>query len=255
MAEPAPSALALARLRALGGASAETSTAVSAAARAAGREIVLAPGAAGQVALLTWPADIDLAEQADHSLWATPSTALQLTFAACVRLCWEDPHLHPYPGRVVAPERVFALLARVNARPDEAIPIFDNAPKRSLAWLRRAAWIDQDDEGVRFGVRLAALPDDDVAALRRVYEAMPGPQDEEAATPGDGAVPGREDEEAATPGDGAVPGREDEEAATPGDGAVPGREDEQAATPQDEVVPGREDEQAAAPEDGETADE
>jgi hypothetical protein len=183
MAEPEPSALALARLRALGGVPAQTSAAVAAAARAAGREVVLASVTGGQVALLTWPADIDLAEQSDHSLWNTPSTALQLTFAACVRLCWEDPHLHPYPGRTVAPERIFALLARVNARPaaDEAIPIFDNAPKRSLSWLRRTAWVDQDDAGVRFGTRLAALPDDEVAALRRVYEAMPDPEDTEAA--------------------------------------------------------------------------
>jgi hypothetical protein len=175
MADPAPSALALARLRALGGAPAETSAAVAAAARAAGREIVLAPTAGGQVALLTWPADIDLAEQAE--LWTTPPTALQLTFAACVRLCWEDPHLHPHPGRTVAPERIFALLGRVNARPDEAIPIFDNAPKRSLSWLRRTAWLDQNDGGVRFGTRVATLADDEVATLRRVYEAMPDPEE------------------------------------------------------------------------------
>ncbi|MFL6057198.1 MAG: hypothetical protein ACJ72W_30515 [Actinoallomurus sp.] len=183
MAEPVPSALELARLRALGGAPARTSAAVATAARAAGREVVLVSVAGGQVALLTWPADIDLAEQSDHSLWNTPSTALQLTFAACVRLCWDDPHVHPYPGRTVAPERVFALLARVNARPaaDEAIPIFDNAPKRSLSWLRRTAWVDQDDAGVRFGTRLATLQDDDVAALRRVYQAMPGPEDAETA--------------------------------------------------------------------------
>lgn len=182
MAEPEPSALALARLRALGGAPARTSAAASAAALAAGREIALASVAGGQVALLTWPADIDLTEQSDHALWTAPPTALQLTFAACVRLCWEDPHLHPYPGRAVAPERVFALLARVNARPaaDEAIPIFDNAPKRSLSWLRRTAWVDQDDAGVRFGTRLATLPDDEVAALRRVYEAMPDPGTEAA---------------------------------------------------------------------------
>ncbi|MEV5703539.1 hypothetical protein [Actinoallomurus sp. NPDC052274] len=179
MADPAPSALALARLRALGGTPAETSAAVSTAARAAGREVVLAAGLGGQVALLTWPADIDLAEQSDHALWTTPPTALQLTFAACVRLCWEDPHLHPHPGRAVPPERVFALLARVNARPaaDEAIPIFDNAPKRSLAWLARTGWVDQDDTGVRFGARVATLHDDEVAALRRVHEAMPEPEE------------------------------------------------------------------------------
>ncbi|GAB3972707.1 hypothetical protein GCM10029978_050450 [Actinoallomurus acanthiterrae] len=233
MAEPAPSAVALARLRALGAAPARTSAAVSAAARAAGREIVLASAAGGQVALLTWPADIDLAEQADHSLWTTPATALQLTFAACVRLCWEDPHVHPYPGRVVAPERVFALLARVNARPDEAIPIFDNAPKRSLAWLRRAAWIDQDEEGVRFGVRLATLADDEVAALRRVYEAMPGPQDEEAAAPEDAAMPGREGGEAAASERAAMPGPQNDATAASEGAAMPGPQDDETVGLQD----------------------
>lgn len=179
MAEPEPATLALARMRALGAAPAAVATAASAAARAAGREIVTAAADGGHVARLAWPADIDLTEQAEHALWATPSAALQLTFAACVRLCWDDPHLHPYPGRTVPPEAIFALLARLNARPavDEAIPIFDNAPKRSLSWLRRTDWIAQDDAGVRFGTRMATLADDDVAALRRVREAMPDPED------------------------------------------------------------------------------
>lgn len=187
MAEPAASALALARMRALGDAPASAVPAASAAARATGREIVTVTVAGAQVARLAWPADIDLTEQAGpSSLWAVPPTALQLTFAACVRLCWDDVHVHPYPGRAVPAEAVFALLARLNARPaaDEAIPIFDNAPKRSLTWLRRTAWLGPDDADVRFGTRVAALSDDDVAALRRVHEAMPDPEE----TPANGTA-------------------------------------------------------------------
>jgi hypothetical protein len=101
--------------------------------------------------------------------------------AAALRCCWEDPLNPIWPGVTAASEPVLAVFGELTGPRDEL------AHRRSaVAGLRRldqAGWLiwDEPADVIRLGPRVALWSTSDLATLRQLWRAIPGPATEPTA--------------------------------------------------------------------------
>lgn len=196
----APTAVALAQLRASGAVPRPAGgqfAAWSEAAARAGRRLtdVSRPGAPGLVAL-GW---VDGAEPVAgpgtgvERAFPTPVTALP--FAAVLQACWADRAEHPYPGGLVRESQVLAALRTL--RPIRGTGEAEAGPmwqyKGALVRLADSGLIERDGSWLRLGPRVGLWSDAQVSALRVIYDQLPvapdRPDDEPATLVDPGAGP------------------------------------------------------------------
>jgi hypothetical protein len=180
MAEPAPSALALARLRALGpqprplGAYGTWREA----AERGGRRLVdvSRPGVSSRVAL-GWIEGAEPVAGPDTGVDRIAVTPMVgLTFAAALRACWPDRSDHPFPGVLTSEARILAAVGTLGPLSRGAVEASDGSVRHQKGALRRLAearYLELDGLFVRLGPEVALWSDAQVSALRASYDQLP----------------------------------------------------------------------------------
>lgn len=181
MTEVAPNAVHLAALRASGSIRPPVAPSVvaelHAAAARAGRRIIDAGRPGNPLLTLGWLEGSEPVAGPDTGVERNAATpVLLLTFAACLRCCWTDPHSHPWPGGQASEEQVLAAMAAVGqlSRTGEG-----SAPhqKGAIRRLRAAGLLDARIDAIRLGPQVAAWTDTQLDRLRAVYDRLPAPPD------------------------------------------------------------------------------
>jgi hypothetical protein len=107
------------------------------------------------------------------------STLAMLTFAACLRACWPNRDVDPYPGVAATDEAVLAALAALGTLKDRGLGDEGMAERRrkgALRELRAVGLLEAGRDEVRLGPVVAAWASADVAALRRAWDRLPAAQ-------------------------------------------------------------------------------
>lgn len=186
MPEPAPTAVALARLRAVGTLPCPNGgsfAAWKAAADRAGRRLadVSRPGGPARLAL-GWDEGAEPVAGPDTGVdRAAPTPVLALTFAALLRACWPDRSDHPYPGVLTTEARVLAGVATLGPLTRGANAAGEGSVRHQKGALRRlteAGWAEIDGPYLRLGPQVALWSEAQVAALRVSYDRLPAALDD-----------------------------------------------------------------------------
>jgi hypothetical protein len=181
MAEPAADAVALARLRATRVAPHPSELpslrSLKAAARRAGRTLADVRTTAGPALLLGWPEGSEPSDGSERGVMRRePSQVALLTFAACLRACWPDPDMEPYPGRTVSDEQVLAALASLASPatgPGEDHSGSERHYKGAIRLLRATGLLDPDTSFISLGPLVSLWAPSDVAVLRAFHSRLP----------------------------------------------------------------------------------
>jgi len=160
------SAVDLARLRALGAASATQLATLERAAAAVGR----APQRAGADVVLGRHPEAPSVRDLDVVPAALADSAL-VALGLCIGLAWVDRDHHPYPGRALTFDGISAA-ARATGINVAATRHIIGAVRHVLA---QARLLDIDGDVVRLGPLIAAWSDADLEALRRNLDTLPEP--------------------------------------------------------------------------------
>jgi hypothetical protein len=105
-----------------------------------------------------------------------PSQVVLLTFAACLRACWPDPDMEPYPGRTVSDEQVLAALASLASPatgPGEDHSGSERHYKGAIRLLRATGLLDPDTSFISLGPLVSLWAPSDVAVLRAFHSRLP----------------------------------------------------------------------------------
>ena len=188
MGEPASDAVALARLRATRVAPRPSDLRalrnLKAAAGRAGRILVDVHVSTGPGLLLGWLEGSEATDGFERGVVRRePSQGVLLTFAACLRACWPDPDMEPYPGRAVPDGQVLAALAAVASPatgPGEDHSGSERHHKGAIRLLRATGHIDPDISCIRLGPLVALWAPSDVAVLRAFHDRLPAFAPEDA---------------------------------------------------------------------------
>lgn len=177
MAEPSPSVMHLARLRAVGTVDGPAPSFARSAAAKVGRAIV-DTGRLGQSShSLGWATGFEPAAGDDTGVVRhRPSAWLLLTFAACLRACWVDIDEHPFPGRDAGEDEILDALATLGSLSGPSLDgglAVERHQKGALRKLRDAGLLDPDEMAVRLGPQVAVWSDGQVETLRTVRDRMP----------------------------------------------------------------------------------
>ena len=132
-----------------------------------GRRVVEVGRAAGEAELALGFADGYEPNPVDsiYSVRRLPPIPL-VAFACCLGCCWPDTDAPPYPGQPTTVEAVVALATSLGARQSHLLGALRND-------LTLAGLVVVDGHTLCLGPALAAWPDAQVAALRRLSESLP----------------------------------------------------------------------------------
>ncbi len=177
---PEPGPLTLARMRAIGQIpfTAQVPAALHLQAADAGRRLVEAviPGQLPMV-MLGWWDGVEPVAGGDTGVERTKtSQVVLLTFAAVLGACWPDRSEHPFPGVAAEEDAVLAGVAALGPITASAIEGGAAGRRHSKGALRRlddARLLSIDGSEVRLGPAIALWSEEQVAALRSVYDRLP----------------------------------------------------------------------------------
>jgi hypothetical protein len=132
-----------------------------------GRRVVEVGRADGEAALTLGFADGYEPNPIDtvYSVRRLPPIPL-VAFACCLGCCWPDTDVPPYPGQPTTVEAVVELATSLGARHSHLLGALRND-------LTLAGLVVLDGHTLRLGPALAAWPDAQVAALRRLADSLP----------------------------------------------------------------------------------
>lgn len=188
MGEPTLDAVTLARLRATRVAPRPSDLTslrtLKAAAGRAGRILVDVRITTGPGLLLGWLEGSEAPDGFERGVVRRePSQGVLLTFAACLRACWPDPDMEPYPGRTVPDGHVLGALAAVASPatgPGEDHSGSERHHKGAIRLLRATGLLDPDTSCIRLGPLVALWTPSDVTVLRAFHARLPACPPEDA---------------------------------------------------------------------------
>lgn len=123
-----------------------------------------------QRVLLGWNDGDEPQPDGTYSVYALSRVPL-VTFACCLALCWQDRHVHPYPGRTTTRKAVLSLARNLD--------VDDKHVKGALLHdLPRAHLVEISENEVRLGIAVAVWPSAQVEALRRLHDQLPTPAED-----------------------------------------------------------------------------
>jgi len=175
-----PGALTLARMRATGQIpmAAQVPAAWHRQAAEAGRRLVEAvvPGQL-PVVMLGWWDSLEPVAGGDTGVERTrTSQIVLLTFAAVLGACWPDRSEHPFPGVAAEEETILAAVAALGPITASAVEGGTAGRRHSKGALRRlgdARLLAVEGSGVRLGPAVAVWSEEQITALRSVYDRLP----------------------------------------------------------------------------------
>jgi hypothetical protein len=122
-------------------------------------------------------------------LWGSPELAgarakgpatdkLQMTLAACLRLCWDDLNAPMLPGKTVTRAQIVELTSRLRfADRGGALGGFDAHVVGAVRTLTDAGYLSLDDGNVRLGYAMSTWTARDIATLRGAWDRFPNAED------------------------------------------------------------------------------
>lgn len=126
---------------------------------------------AGDGAALSWNEGDEPHPDGNYSVYSLSRVPL-VTFACCLALCWRDRHAHPYPGRTTSRKAVLSVA--------RSLDLDDRHVKGALLHdLPGADLVAVSGNVVRLGVAVAVWPSAQLEALRRLYDRLPTPAEDE----------------------------------------------------------------------------
>ncbi|GAA2317713.1 hypothetical protein GCM10010149_82600 [Nonomuraea roseoviolacea subsp. roseoviolacea] len=136
------------------------------------------PDSTGQ-ALPVWPDGVTPALLEEHQVAPVPverSGETRRVLAACLKCCWTDHSVDPWPGEPAPVELVLATYRALIGRTDD---LMRNWAVGALRRLHDSAWVVMADGLVTLGPRCALWPVSSLAQLKELVRRIPEPERQE----------------------------------------------------------------------------
>ncbi|WP_246365692.1 hypothetical protein [Nonomuraea rhodomycinica] len=136
------------------------------------------PDSTGQ-ALPVWPDGVTPALLEEHQVAPVPverSGETRRVLAACLKCCWTDHSIDPWPGEPAPVELVLATYRALIGRTDD---LMRNWAIGALRRLHDSAWVVMADGLVTLGPRCALWPVSSLAQLKELVRRIPEPERQE----------------------------------------------------------------------------
>ncbi|WP_235995539.1 hypothetical protein [Nonomuraea montanisoli] len=133
------------------------------------------PDSTGQ-ALPVWPDGVTPALLEEHQVAPVPverSGEQRRVLAACLKCCWTDHSIDPWPGEPAPVELVLATYRALIGRTDD---LMRNWAVGALRRLHDSAWVVMADGLVTLGPRCALWPVSSLAQLKELVRRIPEPE-------------------------------------------------------------------------------
>ncbi|MEV0198516.1 hypothetical protein [Nonomuraea sp. NPDC050691] len=174
------------------------------------------PDSTGQ-ALPVWPDGVTPALLEEHQVAPVPverSGETRRVLAACLKCCWTDHSIDPWPGEPAPVELVLATYRALIGRTDD---LMRNWAVGALRRLHDSAWVVMADGLVTLGPRCALWPVSSLAQLKELVRRIPEPERQELRVVADADIVAAA---RATTAAGADQGAEADQGAVPAEGEL-----------------------------------